>query len=177
MLKNVKLDSVAYRKSIFSSIQMSQESDVDVVERGDSFGEDNSVQREEDVREERHDDNPRPAQRARFLLYPHDEYVRETSPFRAFTEISISELEKDNAAFQRLNFRYIDVLILRLIVSNKQGQANIVQIQAGEISYHIVQLIPTNRSFLRRGSPLHLGHFSYFLNSTSRMFDGYCYSF
>ena len=32
-----------------------------------------------------------------------------------------------------------------------------VQIEAGKISYHIVQLIPTNRSFFRRGSPLYLG--------------------
>ena len=102
-----------------------QASEVDVVEGADSVGEDNSVQREEGVSQERNDDNPRPAQRARFITYPHDEYVRETLPFRAFTETAIAALEKDNAAFQRLNFRYIDVLILRLIVSNKQGQANI----------------------------------------------------
>ena len=32
-----------------------------------------------------------------------------------------------------------------------------VQIETGKISYHIVQMIPTNRIFLQSGSPLYIG--------------------
>ena len=65
--------------------------------------------------------NPRPNQRQRTIMQPYDPLLNDHILFRnrLFEEISISVLEGEDAISQRLNFKYIDLLILRVITSSQ----------------------------------------------------------
>lgn len=65
------------------------------------------------------DINPRPTQRQRTVLEPYDNTLCNHIIFRdrAFTSVSLATLEKEDAIQNDLNFKYIDVLILRWITS------------------------------------------------------------
>ena len=72
------------------------------------------------------DDNPRPTQRQRTVSEPYDNSLSNHIIFRdrIFSEASLALLERDDAIQQNLNFKYIDVLILRWITS-AQANANV----------------------------------------------------
>ena len=66
------------------------------------------------------DGNLRPHQQRRFELEPYEEHLAIHPIFRShrFNEISLATLESDTASEHRLNFKYIDVQIIRIITSN-----------------------------------------------------------
>ena len=65
--------------------------------------------------------NPRPNQRQRVIMEPFDSFLSNNILFTnpLFEEISLQELEHDDAMSKRLNFKYIDLLILRIITSSQ----------------------------------------------------------
>ena len=65
--------------------------------------------------------NPRPNQRQRIIMEPFDSFLSNNILFTnpLFEEISLQELEHDDAMSKRLNFKYIDLLILRIIASSQ----------------------------------------------------------
>ena len=68
---------------------------------------------------ERQDINPIPVQQVRRELRPHDTHLQDTLVFENFRKNSLASLQRDNTIFQDLNFCYLYVQILCLIVSNK----------------------------------------------------------
>lgn len=64
-----------------------------------------------------------PTQQIRSSLQPFDSQLLNHIIFRSpnFTEVSLSILKSDNAIENRLNFKYIDLQILRLITSSQAG--------------------------------------------------------
>ena len=72
------------------------------------------------------DNNPRPAQRQRTISEPYDDALANHVVFRyrIFREVSLAVLERDDAIQQNLNFKFLDVQILRWITS-AQANANI----------------------------------------------------
>ena len=72
------------------------------------------------------DINPNPAQMVRVEMLPFDEqlanHVLFTSP--NFSEVSLTVLKSDDEIRNRLNFKFIDLQILRIITSN-QAAANV----------------------------------------------------
>ena len=66
------------------------------------------------------DDNPRPQQQRRVEFAPYDEHLLMHPIFRSslFKEISLATLESESASQNRLNFKYMDVQIIRIITSS-----------------------------------------------------------
>ena len=88
---------------------------------------DNSVNAVANVRGPPEEDiNPNPAQMVRVEMLPFDEqlanHVLFTSP--NFSEVSLTVLKADDAIRNRLNFKFIDLQLLRIITSN-QSAANV----------------------------------------------------
>ena len=81
---------------------------------------------DEEMVERDNDHNPRPAQRQRTILEPYDDALSNHILFRSrtFSEVPLSVLERDDAIQQNLNFKFVDVQILRWITS-QQANANI----------------------------------------------------
>ena len=85
-------------------------------------------------RSTRDDTNPRPTQNRRLMpnMTPFDNqltnHVIFTSP--QFKEISLSILESDNAIRNKLNFKYVDLQLIRLITSN-ESSANVYSEKKG----------------------------------------------
>ena len=72
------------------------------------------------------DQNPNPSQVARREMMPFDAQLNNHVLFSGvkFTEVSLTVLKSDDAIRSRLNFKYIDLQILRIITSN-QAAANV----------------------------------------------------
>lgn len=83
----------------------------------------------------RRDINPRPYQNQRMMtsMTPFDNqlsnHVLFTNP--RFNEISLSTLESENAIRNKLNFKYIDLQLIRLITSN-ESSANVYSKKKGQ---------------------------------------------
>ena len=86
-------------------------------------------------RSPRRDINPRPYQNQRMMtsMTPFDNqlsnHVLFTNP--RFNEISLSTLESENAIRNKLNFKYIDLQLIRLITSN-ESSANVYSKKKGQ---------------------------------------------
>ena len=86
----------------------------------------------EETRRDEHNNegerNPRPQQRLRIPLHPFDATIRNHVLFRdtLFEEIPLSVLESDDAIENQLNFKFIDLQVLRIITSSQSG-ANVYQ--------------------------------------------------
>ena len=72
------------------------------------------------------DQNPNPSQVARREIMPFDAQLNNHVLFSSvkFSEVSLTVLKSDDAIRNRLNFKYIDLQILRIITSN-QAAANV----------------------------------------------------
>ena len=82
----------------------------------------------------RNDINPRPNQIRRSMpnMTPFDNQLSNHVLFtnRRFNEISLSILESENAICNKLNFKYIDLQLIRLITSN-ESSANVYSKKKG----------------------------------------------
>ena len=69
----------------------------------------------------RNDLNRRPNQRQRIIIQPFDSFLSNNILFtnQLFEEISLQSLERYDAMSKRLNFKHIDLLILRIITSSQ----------------------------------------------------------
>ena len=81
--------------------------------------------------------NPRPNQRQRTVFEPFDSLLTSHLIFThpLFNEISLGALEHDKAIENNLNFKYIDLMILRLITSS-QVSANVYSKKKGQAMNH-----------------------------------------
>ena len=87
-------------------------------------------------RSPRRDINPRPNQSQRMMtenMTPFDNQLSNHVLFtnRRFNEISLSILESENAICNKLNFKYIDLQLIRLITSN-ESSANVYSKKKGQ---------------------------------------------
>ena len=97
----------------------------------------------------RNDLNPRPNQRQRIIMQPFNSFFSNNILFTnpLFEEISLQALEHDDAMPKRLNFKHINLLILRIITSSqlaanvysrKKAQANQNQMKFSQLILHEV---------------------------------------